>query len=776
MKRLVFFVPFLFLSLISLAQESLGEAFIDLSKHDFENRITALEGNWEFYWEDLIEHERRQHPDTLISFPFLWNNIKLNGHALPSYGYASLKTSVILPAGSRDYTLLIEDMYCAYELFVNGESINKNGMVAKTKEAYTPQWKPEFITLHNLKDTNTFILQIANFHHHKAGSSEGIFIGNAANMKSWQTQILSFDLILTGCLIMGGLFFLGLYFFGHHDKAIFYFAMFCIVYSYRIIGFGYYALHHLINIPWNLAIRLEYITLFLSTFLFGKFIENLYPGQIYPVLWKFMYVVIWTFISITALLPPIVFTHLITPFFIFLLVYIAITLVIYYRAYQHSLIGSEYSLVSAFIVFAVFGYNIFTYFGFTEQNLLATFFGYILFFFSQSLILSFRFAHLLKQEKIRAEIASQAKSDFLSTISHEIRTPLNAVVGMSHFLLDENPRPDQKENLTSLKYSAEHLTALITDILDYNKLESGNIQFEEMNVNLSQIGQNLLQFYSAKANEKGLNFIFEGDKKIKPWLIMDATRMNQVLNNLLDNAIKFTKHGEVKMVFTVISENALTQQIRFEISDTGVGIPDDKLTSIFERFTQASSSTTREFGGSGLGLSIVKKLLELQHVSIQAKSKPGKGTTFTFDQVFKIGEETTKKVKADTSATQTEIRGGKILLVEDNNLNVVVASKFLRKWGLECSHAENGEEAVKMARLNKYSLILMDLQMPVMDGYRATEKIRAFDRKTPIIALTASALMEDQERIKQAGMDDFITKPFHPTNLREKIIKYTHQP
>jgi CheY-like chemotaxis protein/anti-sigma regulatory factor (Ser/Thr protein kinase) len=343
-------------------------------------------------------------------------------------------------------------------------------------------------------------------------------------------------------------------------------------------------------------------------------------------------------------------------------------------------------------------------------------------------------------------------------------------VGISHLLLQENPREDQFENITSLKFSAEHLTALIDDILDYNKLESGVIEFEKMDVNLCQLGQRIHQFYLAKAMEKGLDLQYECDPIISGSLVLDATRTRQVLNNLLDNAIKFTTEGVVKLAFTLVSEDEIGQEIQFEIIDRGIGIPNEKLEIIFDRFTQASSSTTREYGGSGLGLSIVKKILEFQGVHIEVSSQLGEGTIFHFIQKFPFGSEVILPTDNAESETASRFDGKKILLVEDNKMNILVAGKFLKRWGLTYEVAENGKIAVDKTLLTHYDLILMDLQMPEMDGYQATEAIRMTDKDVPIIALSASSMIEIREKALHSGMNDFITKPFDPKELRKKIL------
>lgn len=770
MKRICFI--FLMLSILVNGISQPMKGLLDLRDIDFEKQTYDLNGEWEFYWNELIPPGGFPTTSEYSYFPALWNDLKRNDNEPSGYGYATYRVNVLLNPTGRNYMLHVEDMYSSFALYLNGVLIMTNGEVGKSKDNYEPKWKPDFVAIHSLKDTNEFVLQIANFDHHKGGATQPISIGEISVMKYKQNNILAYDLVLTGSLAMGGLFFLGLYFFGRHDRAILYFSIFSILYSYRIIGAGYYTLHHLVDLPWRFTIALEYLTLFLSTYFFGKFVQKLYPDEINPIFYNILFVVTLAMSAIVLLFPPNIFTQLVNPFFIVLGIYFVFAIIVYAKAYINKRIGSQYAFYSTIIVLNVFMYNILVHYSVLPLWGAVSFWGYILFFFSQSLILSYRFSFLLKTEKLKAELASQAKSDFLSTISHEIRTPLNAVVGISHLLLMENPRHDQNENLTSLKFSAEHLTSLINDILDYNKLEAGSVRFEEIEVNLHDLGRRIHHSYLPIALEKQLRLTYIFDERINSSLILDMTRMSQILNNLIDNGIKFTQEGEVKMTFELVSNSDNTQTICFKIADTGIGIAKDKRALIFERFTQASYSTTREFGGSGLGLSIVKKLLELQGVAIEVVGEEGKGTEFSFIQTFKLGNKEAKTIDTQKDYSEAKLIGVKVLLVEDNKMNVIVAVKFLNNWGIESEVAKNGLEAVAKVRANQYDLILMDLQMPELDGYEASRQIREFDKEIPIVALTASALIRVQESVLEAGMNDFVTKPFDPKELYRKILKY----
>jgi PAS domain S-box-containing protein len=386
-----------------------------------------------------------------------------------------------------------------------------------------------------------------------------------------------------------------------------------------------------------------------------------------------------------------------------------------------------------------------------------------------------RTKHRLEKAKVKAEKAAVAKQDFLSTMSHEIRTPLNVVIGMARLLMDEDPKPEQLEYLKSLQFSANNLLVIINDILDFSKIEAGKVKLENINFSIQEVVQGVVQAFLFHAEEKSIGLSFDIDEAVPKRVVGDQVRLTQVLNNLVSNAIKFTERGLVSINVKLIKQGDNRLEVAFEVRDTGIGISQDKIPTIFNSFTQADSDTTRKFGGTGLGLTICKRLVELQHGTIAVTSRGGVGSKFSFTLPYGVAKQQNAQ---PAPATETyRLNDVRLLLVDDNSSNRMVATSFLNKMGVQVAVAENGAVALKKVQEQDFDIILMDLQMPQMDGYQATQAIRKLRGKyqtLPIIALTADVVSDAKDRVKKAGMNDYLSKPFSPDVLYRKISTNLH--
>lgn len=382
----------------------------------------------------------------------------------------------------------------------------------------------------------------------------------------------------------------------------------------------------------------------------------------------------------------------------------------------------------------------------------------------------------LREEKNKAEEAARTKEQFLSIMSHELRTPMNAVIGITDLLLRDNPQDHQIENLKTLQFSADNLLHLINDILDYSKIEAGKVEFESITFHLPETISKVFETFKQKAISKNLNYVLHLSDEVPNYVKGDPTRLSQILNNLISNALKFTFDGEVSISVHSALSPAGDHHLFFEVKDTGIGIPTAQKGNIFEMFTQANTSTNRQFGGTGLGLAITKMLVELMGGDVELESIENEGSTFKFDLYFgSANQDQKKKGKSKGESDFSELT---ILIVEDNLVNQMVLEKYLKMWNANVLLASSGKECLEVFEKNKTDLVLMDLQMPEVDGYEAAVKIRDHCKSNnltapPIIAVTASSVSEIKKKVTAVGMVDYISKPFSPKELQKKIALHT---
>ncbi len=384
----------------------------------------------------------------------------------------------------------------------------------------------------------------------------------------------------------------------------------------------------------------------------------------------------------------------------------------------------------------------------------------------------------LKETEIELQKANKSKDEFLSTMSHEIRTPLNAVTGLANILLMEEHLPDQLENLKALKYSGEHLLGLINDLLDFDKIKSGKLKLVEKDFSLNYFLESIKSHFSLRTEKKGLIFNVIKENDVPDNIIGDKLKLTQIIKNLLSNSLKFTENGCINLSVRNLGVKENKVKLVFKVIDTGIGISKSRQESIFESFMQANSETSIKYGGTGLGLSISKKLLNLQGSDLMVESELGKGSTFFFEIIYKISNRLSvyepDMIKMQPNYEPIDIN---VLVAEDNKMNVLILKRFFNKWGVTYTIAENGEKVLELFKKFNYDLILMDLQMPKINGYQAAKIIRKSEDKNkasvPIIALTAFAQTDIKKKTEQYKMNGFMGKPFNPEELYKLLKSYS---
>jgi signal transduction histidine kinase len=401
------------------------------------------------------------------------------------------------------------------------------------------------------------------------------------------------------------------------------------------------------------------------------------------------------------------------------------------------------------------------------------------FIFPMILSVAFMFTiiniHAHTQEKLitareASERANKAKSDFLSNMSHELRTPLNGIVGSTNLLMNEQASLSQKKYYEVLQHSSDHMLHLINHILDFSKIAEGKINLDRNVFNMREMVSKLCGVYQVQNTNEGVVFNFTIDKDLDKMVISDDLRLKQVLVNLLSNAFKFTKKGSIDLTVTTVEQTENNMTVQFAVKDTGVGIQPEQLSKIFESFEQADNSTTRNFGGTGLGLSISKQLVNLFNAELEVESKVGKGSTFYFTITLDVDQSSSNE-KIEYGELK-DLTGLKILVAEDNKVNMFVLKTFLKKWNIDYVDVTNGVDALSNYQQHDFDLVLMDLEMPEMDGYTALKEIRKQGSKIPVIAFTAALYDGMQSDLITKGFNDYIHKPFNPTDLYNKILKY----
>jgi len=377
----------------------------------------------------------------------------------------------------------------------------------------------------------------------------------------------------------------------------------------------------------------------------------------------------------------------------------------------------------------------------------------------------------------KALAAAQAKSDFLANMSHEIRTPMNAVIGMAHLAMDGAENRQQRDYLNKILTASETLLVIINDILDFSKVEAGKLSLEAVDFNLAETLENVASVNAIAANAKGLDLLFDYPPDLPP-LHGDSMRLGQVLLNLVNNAVKFTEQGQVEVSVEVLEQSNTEIELQFRVADTGIGMTEEQIAHLFQAFSQADTSTTRQYGGTGLGLAICKQLVELMHGEISVNSQPGQGSCFHFRIRFELGNADTLALPQAYQPVPKNVlqslHGARLLLVEDNEINQQVAEGLLARVGISLSIVHDGQQAVEAVHSDAFDGVLMDMQMPVMDGLEATRLIRADAQfhDLPIIAMTANAMPGDREKCLAAGMNDHISKPVDPNQLYATLIRW----
>lgn len=683
-KQLFLLFSCFFIVLFDLSASNNQAGIIDLRGHNFyEDQLVPLDSQWAFYWKELlspVQLTKDHNPDFYTELSKLWGNHEQLDFSFNEYGYATYHTKVLVDKNKiPQLAISMPAGYCSYRLWIDGQVFLENGVVAKNEADYEPHWLPACKTLFVNSDTIDFVMQVANFDHHLGGMSQDIVLGDAKKIFKHRDVMIGLDLLLVGILLTASVFFFALYALGRKEKELLYFAIFCFVFIYRIVGVDkLYYLHSIFpNINWRITIHIEYFSLYLCVYLFIRFMRALYPDETRDVFIKLVSWLSILFAGLVVFTPVWFFTWAGQFYLIVLLVFAVYALYAYGKGYVDKRPGASFALVSVVILGVSVWLSILTYFKIIEGSPLYFSLGFLGFIFFQALILTFRFADSLHKARELAEQGAESKSQFLATMSHEIRTPLNGVLGMADLLEMTKLSSLQKEYLSTIKISGENLLNVINDILDFSKFESGNLSINKEETCIYELLDDVLAITSTLANNKELELFYVLESDVPEYIWSDEGRLKQVLVNLVNNALKFTEKGQVIIKVKVNSIEENDYDLKFEVQDTGIGIPESKKSKLFKSFSQVDSGTARMYGGTGLGLAICKQIVQLMDGEINVKSEVGSGSTFYFNIK-------TQSIKAESYFLHYNFKGKKIgFISEKGNIYAPIREFFEQKFEIE---------------------------------------------------------------------------------------------
>ncbi|HNE21666.1 MAG TPA: ATP-binding protein [Leptospiraceae bacterium] len=756
-----------------------------------------LEGEWGFFRNRFLPPTEDAAADRTMTVPGVWPS-----HGEPGTGFATYRLKVLLPPGLRRPALFFAHTETAYSIYADGRLLGSAGTPGETEATTTPEWRPRVFEIPSDSSEVVLVIHLANFHHARGGIGYGAYIGSMEHITLMRERELGRDAFLVGILLVLALYHGIIFFLRRKDPAPAYFALLCLNLAARAAFTGSTPiLLGLDSIPYNVHARIVYLSFYLAAPAFAAYIAAIYSDTILIWSQRATVAIALLFAFSVLFLTPLHFTRFIDYYYIvvglasvFLLFGIARGL--FKKVQGVGPVGLGLLLmVAAYANDVLYNKNII-------NTALLSPYGIIVFMFVQAVGLSKRFSRAFAlseslsenltrtnaelvswknrlEERVAertreietarsiAENSSQAKAEFLAHMSHEIRTPMNGIMGMLRLLDDAKLGEDEQRYLSTIRASSETLLTILNDILDISKIESGAMTLTDEPVVIKDLITSLTAMTEPAAQRKGLQLLVIFPLNMPQAILTDRTRVYQILLNLLSNAVKFTDSGTITL--KVDRDNGM---IRFQVKDTGIGIPPDKFGLLFQSFTQLDSSPARRVGGTGLGLAISLQLAHLMGGEITAESIPGGGSSFIL--ILPERPTTVDTTRVDTPAAPSDLlpEGLQVLAAEDNEINRIVFQKIGERLRMTVDTAEDGLTAVDMSLLKRYDIIFMDIEMPGLDGVGALKKIqeKLGESAPPIVAVTANAMAGVREKLLTAGFKAYISKPYSPEDIVDAVL------
>lgn len=780
-----------------------NKGVLDLRNYEFKKEGNInLKGSWEFYWNKLLDPKDTfsKHSKFYVSMPHSWNGKLIEGKQI-QYGYATYRLKILLTPSDTIYTLKLRFIDSAYKLYIDKKLVSHKGKVGKSREQMIPGVVlGKLISFHSDKSEIEILLQVSNYYHpSKSGPWRPIKFGLQEQVNRERERDLCFDLFVAGSLMIMGLYHLGLYFLRLKDISSLLFSLFCLVITIRtILGMEGSIFIFYPEISYNAFVKLVIISFYLAVPIFYLFLRELYKSEFSVYLGKISMLIALGLSIFVAFTPVRIFYYTVLPYEIFTIFVCLCALYSISKAAIHKQEGAVWVIAGFTVLFLTIINDILVDNQVFQWGSVVSF-GLFVFIFSQSFILSARFSNAFSSiESMSQELENKnkrlkrldiLKDEFLANTSHELRTPLNGIIGVTESILEgslgELPQTIHR-SLTLVVASGRRLSNLINDILDFSKLKNQQITLKRVNIELKQLVDVVILILYPLVKNKPVELLNEVDANI-PNVYADENRLQQILINLIGNSIKFTETGDIR-IRAISTRDGFVNII---VKDTGIGIPEDKFDTIFQSFEQVDTSIERRYGGTGIGLSISKQLIELHGGKIEVSSELGKGSTFSFYIPIStnrvndnsINQKNNKEINREILIlpTTTEVETtdviipnrkteGKILIVDDEPINLMVLENLLSpKYTV--LKASNGMDGFKMLQEETFDLLVLDIMMPILNGYDLCKKIRNIytPNQLPIILLTAKNRIEDLKVGFEVGANDYMQKPFFKEEIFSRI-------
>ena len=779
------------------ATPDISNGVLDLRGHQPNaDEVMSLSGEWEFYWKALLtpgvsaeifpEAEKR-----LFSVPQAWRSLHRDSNDSSGEGYATYRLRILLPQGSDQFALYILPVYSSYNLFIDGVAVGSAGKVSDDADESIAYLASATYKFSPTEEMTEILLQVSNHTNARGGILNSIYFGSADAVEEFVYRNHIAKLFIFSGIFLMCLYHLVIYLLYRSEKATLYFSFFCFLICVRLLFSYEYLISNIITLPWSISIRIEYLTVYLGALTFFAFIDATFPGMLQRRLKQIFIIACIVFSASVLLSHSLFFTGIIRYFHGILLLSLIYLLTVMTRAAIKGEPDARVFLFGMFILMAVTLNDVISFMGIIKLPYLTPA-GVFIFVILQAFILARRFTHAMKgMEKLTRELrnSNRIKENFLATIGHEMRSPMNGIIGGVE-LLRARDRKDTELNI--IESSANEMVSIIDKILETTQLNQEGLTIRMQDVTMTELLDSISEKYRPVCQRKGLEWQTSLHNDVPEKLRFDAEKVQIILGHLLDNAIKFTESGSVHLVVKAKPATDDTHKaaspdtaLVFHVIDTGIGIGPQHREKIFEAFSQKETGYNRRFGGLGLGLALSNGYARALGGTIVFQRET-KGTRFSFilnverADANASAEPNSVACVSDNQMTEDlgpilqRLNNNRILIAEDIPANQMIIRKMAEKLGFEADLAENGEEALQLLEKNRYLLILMDCQMPIMDGYEATQRIRqstATYRDIAIIAVTANVLESEQKQCFDAGMDAFIAKPVKQAMLKREIVK-----